>query len=277
MMSYPDRERVGKALKALELLVVCDIFPTETTELANVILPAASFAEKDGTFTSTERRIQRIHKAVEPPGEARPEWEMICDLLRRFGVSAKYSSPDEVMEEISSLTPQYGGVHYDRLGIGGLQWPCPTRDHPGTGILHAEKFAIGRARFRAVEHKEPAEGTTEEYPLILTTGRSLYHFHTGTMTRRTSLLDREMAAPAVEISPEDAKALEIRNGQMVLVETRRGGISLEARVTPDIPKGNIFVAFHFSEAPANVLTAQMLDSQSKIPELKVSAARIRRA
>jgi predicted molibdopterin-dependent oxidoreductase YjgC len=277
MMSYPDRERVQRALKALELLVVCDIFPTETTELANVILPAASFAEKDGTFTSTERRIQRIHKAVEPPGEARPEWEMICDLLRRFGISAKYSSPDEVMEEIASLTPQYGGVHYDRLGIGGLQWPCPTRDHPGTGILHAEKFAIGRARFRAVEHKEPAEGTTEEYPLILTTGRSLYHFHTGTMTRRTSLLDREMAAPAVEISPEDAKALEIRNGQMVLVETRRGGISLEARVTPDIPKGNIFVAFHFSEAPANVLTAQMLDSQSKIPELKVSAARIRRA
>jgi formate dehydrogenase alpha subunit len=277
MMSYPDRERVRKALKALELLVVCDIFPTETTELANVVLPAASFAEKDGTFTSTERRIQRIHKAVEPPGEARPEWEMICNLLERFGVCAKYSSPNEVMEEISSLTPQYGGVHYDRLGIGGLQWPCPTRDHPGTGILHAEKFAIGRARFRAVEHKEPAEGTDEEYPLILTTGRSLYHFHTGTMTRRTSLLDREVATAAVEISPEDANALGIRNGQMVLVETRRGGISLEARVTPDIPQGNIFVAFHFSEAPANVLTAQILDSQSKIPELKVSAARMRRA
>jgi formate dehydrogenase alpha subunit len=277
MMSYPDSSRVRRALEALEFLAVFDIFPTETTELADVILPAASFAEKDGTFTSTERRIQRIRRSLDPPGEARAEWEVISDLLRRMGVAANYASASEIMEEIASLTPQYGGVHYDRLGIGGLQWPCPSRDHPGTGILHSEGFPIGKARFRAVEHQEPFECPDMEYPLILTTGRSLYHFHTGTMTRRTSLLDREVPRPVVEISPDDAKELGIRNGQHVIVETRRGSIGLEARVTPDIPRGELFVPFHFSEAPANVLTAQVLDPRSKIPELKVSAARVRRA
>ncbi|MCX6668703.1 MAG: formate dehydrogenase subunit alpha [Methanothrix sp.] len=277
MMSYPDSSQIKKALEALEFLVVCDIFPTETSELADVVLPAASFAEKEGTFTSTERRIQRIRRAVKAPGEARAEWEIISDLLHRMGVPADYASAAEIMEEIASLTPQYGGVHYDRLGACGLQWPCPSRDHPGTGILHAEKFSIGRARFRAVEHREPVEAADDEYPLILTTGRSLYHSHTGTMTRRTSLLDREVPLPAVEINPEDARLLGIRNGQPVMVETRRGSISLEARVTEDTPKGSIFVPFHFSEAPANVLTSQALDPVSKIPEFKVSAARIRRS
>lgn len=277
MMSYPDRSRVRKALEALEFLAVSDIFPTETTQLADVILPAASYAEKDGTFTSTERRIQRVRRALNPPGEARPEWEVVSDLLRRMGIPADYRSAAEVMDEIARVTPIYGGVAYDRLDLGGLQWPCPARDHPGTGILHAEKFAIGRARFRAVVHREPFEAPDDEYPLILTTGRSLYHFHTGTMTRRTSLLEREVPQPGVEINPEDAKKVNIRNGQMVEVETRRGRIRLEARVTPDVPAGNIFVPFHFCEAPANALTAQALDPQSKIPELKVSAARIRRA
>ena len=187
MMSYPDSTRVRKALEALEFLVVFDIFPNQTTELADVVLPAASFAEKDGTFTSTERRIQRIRQAVAPPGVARPEWEVICELLRAFGVPAAFNSAAEIMEEIASLTPIYGGVHYDRLGVNGLQWPCPSRDHPGTGIMHSQGFSIGKARFRAVEHRPPAEAVDEEYPLILTTGRSLYHFHTGTMTRRTSL------------------------------------------------------------------------------------------
>lgn len=277
MMSYPDQGRVQKALESLEFLAVCDIFPTETTGLADVILPAASFAEKDGTFTSTERRIQRIRKAVDPPGEARPEIEIASNLLRRLGLPANYASAAEVMEEISALTPQYGGVHYDRLGVEGLQWPCPSRNHPGTSTLHAEKFSIGRARFRAVEHREPQETADEEYPLTLVTGRSLYHFHTGTMTRRTALLDREVQSPAVDINPSDAGPLKIRSGQTVIVETRRGSIRLEARVTEIVPKGSIFVPIHFCEAPANLLTAQALDPQSKIPEFKVSAARIRRA
>jgi len=277
MMSYPDRSRIEKALNALEFLAVSDIFPTETTELADVVLPAASFAEKDGTFTSTERRIQRIRQAVSAPGEARPEWEVASDLLRRMGVAADYSSAAEVMDEIARVTPIYGGVAYDRLDLDGIQWPCPTRDHPGTSILHADRFSIGRARFRAVEHRKPFESPDKEYPLILTTGRSLFHFHTGTMTRRTSLLEREVPQPTVEINPQDAKQMNIRNSQRVEVETRRGSICLEARVTPNVPAGTIFVPFHFCEAPANTLTAQALDPQSKIPELKVSAARIRRA
>ncbi|VVB69562.1 Formate dehydrogenase subunit alpha [uncultured archaeon] len=277
MMSYPDSFRIKKALEALEFLVVCDIFPTQTSELADVVLPAASFAEKVGTITSAERRIQLIRQAVKAPGEARAEWEIFSDLLHRLGVRADYASPAEIMEEIASLTPQYGGISYDRLGACGLQWPCHSRDHPGTAVLHVEKFSIGRARFRAVEHREPVEAADDEYPLILTTGRSLYHFHTGTMTRRTSLLDREVPLPAVEINPEDASPLGIRNGQQVIVETRRGSISLEARVTEGVLKGCIFAPFHFSEAAANVLVAQALDQGSKMPEFKVSAARIRRA
>jgi predicted molibdopterin-dependent oxidoreductase YjgC len=188
-----------------------------------------------------------------------------------------YRSPADVMEEIASVTPIYEGVSYDRLGTDGLQWPCPSRDHPGTGILHAEKFSIGLARFRPVEHREPIESTDEDYPLILTTGRSLYHFHTGTMTRRTSLLDREVPNPYVEMNSEDAKKLGVRSGQKVVVESRRGQICMDAKLTADVPKGTLFVPFHFNDACANVLTGQAVDPQSKIPEFKVTAARVRRA
>lgn len=276
MMSYPDQGRVRKALESLDFLAVIDIFPTETTELADVVMPAASFAEKDGTFTSTERRIQRICQAVEPPGEARAEWKVICDLMRRLNLPADYASPAEVMDEIASLTPIYGGISYDRLDIKGLQWPCPSRDHPGTEILHTERFPIGLARFRPVDHLDPFEVPDKDYPFLMGTGRSLYQFHTGTMTRRTSLLEREMPMPLVEINSQDAAELKIRNGQMVVVESRRGSISLEARITPDIQRGMLFMPFHFSEAPANMLTGQALDPKSRIPELKVTAVRIRR-
>ncbi|HSD56927.1 MAG TPA: formate dehydrogenase subunit alpha [Methanotrichaceae archaeon] len=276
MMSFPDQSRVRKALESLDFLAVFDIFPTETTELADVVLPAASFAEKDGTFTSTERRIQRINRAADPPGEARPEWKVVCEMLRRLNVPADYSSPAEVMDEIASLTPIYGGISYDRLGQEGLQWPCPSSGHPGTEILHSERFPIGLARFRPVDHLDPFESPDENYPFLLTTGRSLYQFHTGTMTRRTSLLEREMPLPFVEVNAKDAAELKIRNGQMVVVESRRGSISLEARITPGISKGMLFMPFHFHEAPANMLTSQALDPASRIPELKVTAARIRR-
>lgn len=276
MMSYPDQGRVKSALESLDFLAVIDIFPTETTELADVVMPAASFAEKDGTFTSTERRIQRICRAVEPPGEARAEWEIISDLMNRLKMPANYSSPADVMEEIALLTPIYGGVSYDRLGIKGLQWPCPSRDHPGTEILHAKAFTAGLAKFRPVCYSDPPEAPDKDYPFLLSTGRSLYHFHTGTMTRRSSLLEREVPVPFVEINAEDAAELKIRNGHMVAVESRRGSIALEAKVTKDIQKGMLFVPFHFSEAAANVLTGQALDPKSKIPELKITAARIGR-
>ncbi|HWQ19162.1 MAG TPA: formate dehydrogenase subunit alpha [Methanotrichaceae archaeon] len=277
MMSYPDRHRVERALEALDFLVVSDIFPTETTAKAHVILPAASFAEKEGTFTSTERRVQRIHPALQPVGESRPEWQFISELLTMFGVQSSYSSPADIMEEISSVTPIYGGMHYDRLGRAGLQWPCLDRDHPGTGILHAQKFSSGLGRLRAVEHRGPMEMPDQEYPFMLTTGRSLYHFHTGTMTRRVSLLEREVPSPVVDMNPEDSKTLGIRNGQMVQVETRRGRIVAEARITFQVPVGVIFMPIHFEEAPANKLTGDALDPSSKIPEFKASAARIRRA
>jgi predicted molibdopterin-dependent oxidoreductase YjgC len=276
MLSYPDRRRVKRALEGLDFLVVSDIFPTQTTDLAHVILPAASFAEKDGTFTSTERRIQRIRQALPPIGESRPEWMFLSELLNLVGVPAGYSSPADIMDEISSVTPIYGGVHYDRLGTAGLQWPCPDRDHPGTGIMHSQKFSSGLGRFRAVEHRGPVETPDHEYPLMLTTGRSLYHFHTGTMTRRVSLLDREVPAPVVDINPVDSEALGIRNGQAVQIETRRGKIVAEARVTDQVSRGVIFMPFHFDESPANELTSNALDPSSRIPEFKASAARIKR-
>ncbi len=276
VLSYPHSSQVVKALKELEFLLVCDIFPTETTALADIVLPAACFAEKDGTFTSTERRVQRVRKAVSPPGDARAEWEWICDLMGRLGLNADYSSPGDIMKEIASLTPSYGGISYERLGMKGLQWPCPSQDHPGTSILHVDCFSQGRARLRPVVYIKPPETPDADYPMMLTTGRSLYHFHTGTMTRRTSLLDREVPAPFVEINPEDAKLMGIREGMMVIVETRRGSITVEARLAKGLPKGDLFLPIHFSEAPANALTAQYLDPISKIAELKVSAARLRK-
>ncbi|MCJ7443992.1 MAG: formate dehydrogenase subunit alpha [Methanotrichaceae archaeon] len=276
VISFPDTYRIKNALNLLDFLMVMDIFPTETTELADVVLPCASFAEKNGTFTSTERRVQRVRSAVAPPGEAKEEWRVINELICQLGIASCYSGPEEIMAEIASVTPIYGGIDYGRLDVNGIHWPCPDRNHDGTPILHNERFPINRARFRPVEYIDPYELINDDYPLILTTGRSLYHFHTGTMTRRTSLLDREVPVPFVEINSDDALAMGIRNGQRIIVETRRGQLFLDARITADISEGTIFVPFHFTEAPANVLTNWALDSQSKISELKVSAARIRR-
>ena len=275
-LSYPDSSRVIKALKGLEFLLVSDIFPTETTAFADVVLPAACFAEKDGTFTSTERRVQQVRKAVDPPGDARAEWEWICDLSRRLGQEADYASPASIMAEIASLTPSYGGIDYQRLGPEGLQWPCPCKDHPGTSILHVDCFSQGRAHLRPVFYSQPAEIPDADYPFTLNTGRSLYHFHTGTMTRRTSLLDREIPAPFVEINLEDARLMGIREGMKVRVETRRGSIAAEARIVDSLPRGSLFMPIHFSEAPANALTAQSIDPLSKIAELKVSSASLRK-
>jgi len=276
VLCFPDINRIKKALQSLDFLVVMDIFPTETTELADIILPCASFAEKDGTFTSTERRIQRVRRAVEPPGEAKEEWRIIADLLCKLGVAASYSHPKQIMAEIASLAPIYSGINFERLNFKGLHWPCPDSNHPGTPILYIESFPIGKARFRPVEHMNPHEMPDQDYPFIMTTGRSLFHFHSGTMTRRTSLLDREVPSPVVEINFDDAKALGIHNGQSVIIETRRGRLILNAKITPDISRGVLFVPIHFNEAPANVLTDQALDPKSKIPELKVSAARLKR-
>lgn len=275
MLSDPDIGHVKEGLSNLDFLVVQDIFLTETARLADVVLPAASYAEKDGTFTGTDRRIQRIWKAIDPIDEAKPDWRIICKLAWRMGAEGfDYPSPAEIMDEIASLTPIYGGVTYERMESSGLRWPCPSREHPGTPYLHEGRFTRGRGRFFGVEYRGPAELPDEDYPFTLTTGRIMFHFHTGTMTRRTALLNREVPTGYVEINPEDARALDITDGRQVSVRSRRGVIEIKARVTERVPKGVIFIPFHFAECAANVLTNTALDPEAKIPELKVCAVRL---
>ena len=277
MLSDPDISHVRGGLENLEFLVVQDIFLTETAKLADVVLPAASYAEKDGTFTSTDRTVQMVRKAIEPPGESKADWQIICDLARTMGSSEfDYESPAEIMNEIASLTPIYGGMSYDRLQQGGLQWPCPSKGHAGTPYLYQEKFtrANGKGKFFGIEFKEPAELPDEEYPFILSTGRTAFHFHTGTMTRRTELLNREVPTGYVEVAPQDAKKLGLADGDLVSVRSRRGQIETKTVITERVPQGMIFMPFHFAECAANVLTNPALDPVAKIPEYKVCAARI---
>ncbi len=212
--------------------MVQDIFLSETARLADVVLPGASFAEKDGTFTNTERRVQRVRKAIEPIGDSRPDWQITCQLGKRMGSSGfDFEHPSQIMEEIASLTPSYGGISYQRLEDGGLQWPCPTPEHPGTPILHTQQFPRGKGRFIPLEYKPPMELPDDEYPLVLTTGRSLYQYHTGTMTRKVAGLNVLKGEGTVEINPGDASALGITDGEMVKVISRRGEVVTKAKVT----------------------------------------------
>ncbi len=275
MLSDPDINHVRESLEALDLLVCIDIFLTETAALADVVLPAASWAERDGTFTATDRRVQRIRKAIEPIGDSRPDWEIICDIAKGLGgLGFDFDSPEHIMEEVVKVTPQYGGVTYQRLDGDGLQWPCPDIDHPGTPILHVDKFARGLGLFSPVEHQEPNELPDDEYPMILTTGRMMFHYHTGTQTRRTHALNKEMPTGMVELNPEDAKRLGIQDGQMVEVRSRRGTIHIQADVSWKVQPGVVFIPFHFAECAANVLTNPALDPVAKIPEFKACAVAV---
>jgi formate dehydrogenase major subunit/formate dehydrogenase alpha subunit len=277
VISDPDQSHAVAALKALDMLVVQDIFLTETAQLADVVLPAACFAEKDGTFTNTERRIQLLKKAVEPPGEAKADWEIICRIAKLSGYDGmQYGSPAEVMTEIASLTPIYGGVSHGRLSQSGLQWPCADAAHPGTPVLHKGGFTRGLGRFVPVAYRPSAEGTDDDYPFVLTTGRTYFHWHTGTMTRRTHLLDREERHAFIEMNPEDARKLGIGDGGIATVSSRRGEVAVIAKLTDAVPQGVLFMPFHFAEGAANALTNNELDPESHIPEFKVSAVRVRR-
>jgi formate dehydrogenase alpha subunit len=275
-MSDPDLNHAIEALKKVEFLVVSDIFMSETAELADVVLPGVSIAEKDGTITNTERRVQRIRKAVEPVGESKPEWQMICELAEEMGYNMSYNNPGEIMEEIAQLTPIYGGMCYNRLDNGGLQWPCLDINHLGTKYLHKDKFSRGKGKFTAVEFKAAAELPDEEYPLLLTTGRVLYHFHTGTVTRRSKGLNEIYPDALVEISPHDAEELKIKNGEFVEVTSRRGKIKAKAKVTEKSGRGEVFISFHFKEAAVNLLTNAALDPIAKIPEYKVCAVKVKK-
>jgi len=277
VISEADANQVKKALEKIEFLVVQDIFMSDTARFAHVVLPAASFAEKDGTFTNTERRIQRVRKAVPCVGEARPDWWITCEIAKRMGAEGfAYTGPAEIMEEIASLTPIYGGISYERLEKGGIQWPCPDADHPGTPFLYADGFKTpsGRARFVPLSYRPSAELPDEEYPLVLTTERSLYHFHTGTMTRRVAGLAAIRNEEWVEMNPRDAEALGIRDGDTVRVVSRRGEVTAKALVSDVSPPGVVSMTFHFAESPTNELTNAALDPVAKIPETKVCAVRV---
>jgi formate dehydrogenase alpha subunit len=275
VISDPDSNHVREALEKLEFLAINEIFLSDTAQYADVILPAASFAEKDGTFTNTERRVQRIRKAIEPVGQAKSDWEILCEIAKRCGYNGmKYNHPSEIMDEIAELTPIYAGINYGRLDPFGLQWPCPSKDHPGTVYLHKDKFAKGKGTFKPCVHIAANELPDDEYNFVLSTGRIYWHWHTGTMTRRTSTLDREVPAGYVEINPADAEKLILRNGDKVKVSSRRGQIETRALVTGKVKEGSVFIPFHFSESAANVLTNPAVDPVAKIPEYKVCAVKV---
>ena len=277
ILSDADANHTEKALKNLEFLVVQDLFLTETARLADVVLPAVSFAEKDGTFTNTERRIQRVRKAIEPVGDSKPDWWIICELARKMcDKDFDFENPTEVMEEIARLTPSYGGVTYERLEKCGLQWPCPTKDHPGTPILHVGRFVCGLGKFIPLQYKAPAELPDKEFPLVLTTGRNLYHYHTGTMTRKVAGLNTIEPEGVIEINPADASPLKIKDGDRVKVISRRGEVAAKTKITEKSPPKVVFMTFHFAESAANLLTNAALDPVAKIPEFKVCAVRVER-
>lgn len=275
MLSDPNLRHAGEALEKLDFLVVQDIFLTETALLADVVLPSASFAEKEGTFTNTDRRVQRVRTVVSPPGEAKPDSEIVAEISRRMGYEIGEVEPAAVMEEIAGLTPQYAGISFTRLDAGeNLHWPCTGPEHPGTPILHTKYFTRGKGWFCPAPYVEPAEVPDDEYPLVLTTGRVLWQYHTGTMTRKSAGINELDPHGSVWISPVDARKYGVESGKKVLVGTRRGEIEIEARVTEKMPEGVIFVPFHYAEAPANTLTNNAVDPVSGVPEFKVSAARV---
>jgi formate dehydrogenase major subunit len=277
MLSDPDLTHVEESLKHLELLIVQDLFLTETAKMADVVLPSASFAEKDGTFSNTERRVQRIRKAVKAPGEARPDWKIIADIATQMGYPMKYSSAKKIMEEINSVTPSYAGITYDRIDEEGLQWPCPNEEHKGTKFLHKDQFSRGKGLFHAIEYLPPAELPDDKYPMILSTGRVLYHYHTGTMTRLSKGIMERCPESLVEIHPQDADKLGIKDGQLVKLTSRRGTVQARAHLTKRSPQGTVFMNFHFREAAVNLLTNPALDPIGKIPEYKVCAVKVEAA
>jgi len=275
MLSDPNLHHVEESLQKLDFLVVQDIFLTETAKMADVVLPGVSFAEKRGTISNTERRVQLTNPAIVPTGNVRQDYEIIADLAARFGQQFP-RTPEGLFQEIRDLTPSYAGLTYERLRDVGIAWPCPNVDHPGTRFLHVGKFARGLALLTPLEYRPPAEECDAGFDLVLSTGRIYEHYHTGSMTRRSSILDAVVKTGHVELHPEEARKHGIASGDRVAVSTRRGRIETVALVTERVAPGSIFVPFHFAEGAANTLTNDALDPVAKIPEYKVCAARLER-
>jgi formate dehydrogenase alpha subunit len=274
MISDPNLNHVEKALDDAEFLVVLDIFLTETAEKADVVFPAASFAEKEGTFTNTERRVILLRKFLDAPGEAIADWKIICDLSAALGYPMNYADTAEIMDEIADLTPIYGGIHHSRIQEIGLQWPCADDTHPGTMYLHRDKFSRGKGKFHPVDFIPPAELPDDKYPFILSTGRILFHYHTGSMSRRVDALNEYVSGGYAEIHPQDVERLGLVDGGPVKISSRRGQIETTVKSTEKVAVGSVFVPFHFAEAAANRLTNDALDPKAKIPELKVAACQM---
>ena len=264
----------SKSLEKLDLLVVQDIFMTETAQLADVVLPSASFAEKDGTFTNTERKVQRVRRAVDAPGSAREDWRIVAGLASAMGSDMGCGSAEKILDEITALTPSYGGITCDRLQSGGLTWPCPNPDHPGTPRLHIDTFTHGLGVFHAIDYLPPAEVADAQYPVYLTTGRVLYQYHTGTMTMKSPGVNEREPECFVEIAGPDARDWGISDNEMIRIISRRGSIEAPARISDQAVRGTIFIPFHYAQAAVNRLTNSALDPLAKIPEFKVCAVRV---
>jgi formate dehydrogenase major subunit/formate dehydrogenase alpha subunit len=287
VMSDPDSAHIRHCLEVCEFIVLQEIFPTETAAFADVLLPGVSFAEKTGTFTNTERRIQMVRQAIEPLHEAQPDWQITREIARRM-LSVNQGKPDggshaawdykntaEIMAEIAALTPSYAGVTHERLERGDqLQWPVKSLDHPGTPILHIGQFARGRGKFMPIDHIPPAELPDDAYPMLLSTGRVLYHWHGGEMTRRSRGLMAVYDQALIEVNPGDAELLGLNGSKRVRVTSRRGSIEAQAWITDRVPSGMVYANFHFPEASANELTLAALDPIAKIPEYKICAVKV---
>lgn len=272
VLSDPDMNHVRKALSSLDFLVVQDLFMTESAKLADVFLPAASFAEKDGTFTNSERRVQRVRKAIEPLGDSKPDWQIISDIATRMGYKMNYNHPSEIFDELAALTTIYAGINYVRLDKKGLQWPCPTTDHPGTPILHLGTFTKGKGTFKGIEHVPPAEVPDEEYPYYLSTGRRLYHYNV--TSQYSSHLKEYHSEELAMIHPKDAEKLNVTDRDKIKVASRRGELVTTVEVTDRVPEGMIWMSFHYKEVPTNILTNGAFDPISHTGEYKVAAVKI---
>jgi predicted molibdopterin-dependent oxidoreductase YjgC len=275
IVTDPDTAHVQRALESLEFFVIQDLFMTETAAYADVVLPGTSYAEKEGTFSNTERRVQRVRKAVEPQGEARLDTDVFCDVMTKMGYPCHYDSAADIMKEIASLTPSFAGISHVRIDAGeSLQWPCTSVEHRGTPILHRDKFSRGLGYFYPARYKESNELPDEEYPILLITGRMLYHYNTRSMTGKSEGINKISNSSYIEMNYRDANALGIKNNDRVKVYSRRGKLETTARVGKKVGEGESFMTFHFPDGNANKVTNAALDDIARIPEYKVCAIKI---